>query len=516
MEYQIANTTETTCFERMKGLNFVKSRKHVSNNTYNDLNKIPLIEQKEKNAKLCDFWNDLTQLRSLIFGTKLNLLLLFVPFGFMSYYLHWTPTAIFFINFFAMIPVANILGDSTECLAEHLGEIIGGLLNATFGNAVEMVVMILALLKSKSYKNEGNYLFADNMLVVVQCSLIGSVFSNSLLVLGCSFLAHGMKHKESTFNTAVTSANVSLLLVSGFAMLLPTPYAAAQNAGGQNDCSTSDSQYSCVTDDQLLVSRAAACLLLAMYGCLLLFVLYTHKHIVDPEFNKQKNIDEQKSIEMAATPRQHKNQFKNVEQIEPSDDFQTKDSKLPTVVLKEHSDSSEHNEENNDDNNESNGDNDDELQMSLVGSLSLLLVSTILVSLLSEYLVDALEPMSEELGMSEAFIGIILLPIIGNAVEHITSIRMALKNKMDISLSIAIGSATQVAMFVVSLSIIVAWGLDLRLALDFDPFEVYLFIYTSIIIFAVTSDGHSNWLEGMMLICLYILIGIAVWNRKFT
>jgi len=165
---------------------------------------------------------------------------------------------------------------------------------------------------------------------------------------------------------------------------------------------------------------------------------------------------------------------------------------------------------------ENDEDDDDDLSMSMIGALLLLLFTTILVSLLSEYLVNALEPMSEALGMSEAFIGLILLPIIGNAVEHITSIRMAIKNKMDIALSIAIGSATQVAMFVVSLSVLIAWAMDLDLALDFDSFEVNMFIYTSIIIFAITSDGHSNWLEGAMLICLYCLIGIAVWDQKFT
>jgi len=169
-----------------------------------------------------------------------------------------------------------------------------------------------------------------------------------------------------------------------------------------------------------------------------------------------------------------------------------------------------------DDNEEGDDEEEDELSMSLIGSLILLFVATILVSLLSEYLVDALEPMSQECGMSESFIGIILLPIIGNAVEHITSVRMAIKNKIDISLSIAIGSATQVAMFVVPLSVIIAWCLSLDLGLNFNPFEVNMFIYTTIIVFALTSDGRSNWLEGAMLIGLYILIGIAVWDQTDT
>lgn len=131
------------------------------------------------------------------------------------------------------------------------------------------------------------------------------------------------------------------------------------------------------------------------------------------------------------------------------------------------------------------------------------------------YLVDAIDPMAEDLNMKPAFVGIILLPIIGNAVEHITAIRMAMKNKMDIALSIAIGSATQVAMFVVALAILVSWCIDLDLSLAFDEFEVNLFIFSSIIIFATISDGSSNWLEGSMLLGLYILIAVAVFHQNY-
>eukprot|EP01084_Bolivina_argentea_P177551 307019_1 len=144
--------------------------------------------------------------------------------------------------------------------------------------------------------------------------------------------------------------------------------------------------------------------------------------------------------------------------------------------------------------------------------MTVLLISTLAVAILSEFLVDSIEPMARKVGMSDAFVGIILLPIIGNAVEHITAIRMALRNKMDIALSIAIGSATQVAMFVVSLAVLIAWMMDLELDLAYDPFEVNLFIYSSIIIFALISDGSSNWLEGVMLLGLYVLIAIAVWD----
>jgi len=158
---------------------------------------------------------------------------------------------------------------------------------------------------------------------------------------------------------------------------------------------------------------------------------------------------------------------------------------------------------------------EEEVELSLFGSLFLLLVATCAVSWLSEYLVDSINPMAEQLNMKPAFVGIILLPIIGNAVEHITAIRMAMKNKMDIALSIAIGSATQVAMFVVALAVLVAWCIDLDLSLAFDTFEVDLFMFTSIIIFATISDGSSNWLEGAMLLGLYILVGVAVWHQDY-
>jgi len=490
-------TSESTFYERTTSLQSIKSKKHLQYKQLpSNVNEVPLIENQPQKPKLFDFWNDWSQFRSLIFGNKLNLLLIFVPFGFISYYVDWAPTAIFFINFFAMIPVANILGDSTECLADHLGETIGGLLNATFGNAVEMVVMIMALAKAKSYKHAGNISYSNKLLVVVQSSLIGSIFSNSLLVLGCSFIANGIYYKESSFNASATSANVCLLLVSSFVMILPAPYSAANE-----------------THDELMVSRAAACVLLIMYACLLIFVLYTHKHLMEPE---PKNVNGPKVAEMTpitSTQHENKNHFEDEYAHTSAHTYEKKDSKLSTVILKEELNSIENQ---NGDSDGDDDDDDDDLHMSIIGSLLLLLFTTILVSLLSEYLVDALEPMSEQLGMSEAFIGIILLPIIGNAVEHITSIRMAIKNKMDIAVSIAIGSATQVAMFVVSLSVLIAWAMDLDLALDFDSFEVNMFIYTSIIIFAITSDGHSNWLEGAMLICLYVLIGIAVWDQKFS
>lgn len=459
-----------------------------------DERKMPLLstddDMDHTPQPRCDTRNDLKQVKKLILGSKINLLLIAVPFGIISNYAGWPATVTFFFNFFGMIPLASILGDSTECLSDHLGETIGGLLNATFGNAVELVVMILALSKAKSYENQGDTAKRDTMITVVQFSLIGSVFSNSLLVLGCSFLAHGFK-EDAQFSVAATSANVSLLMLASFVMMLPAPYSGANQ------------------HDELMVSRVAAVLLLIMYSCLLIFVMYTHKHLMDEieeEPAKRKSISKLNKDELEVVVQSSKSQ--NTREVQmvahkaKTDEEMTGFHAMQDEGMNGGNTTADAEEE-----------DDDDLEMTLFGSMTLLFVSTTFVALLSEYLVGAIEPMSSNAGITEAFIGLILVPIIGNAVEHITAIRMALKGKMDISLSIAIGSATQVAMFVVGLSVIVGWILDIPMTLDFPQFEVVMFIYTSIIVFALVSNGSSNWLKGAMLLCLYVMIAVAVYHQ---
>jgi len=321
----------------------------------------------------------------------------------------------------------------------------------------------------------------------VQFSLIGSVFSNSLLVLGCSFLAPGFK-KDAQFSVAATSANVSLLMLASFVMMLPAPYTGVNQS------------------DELMVSRVAAVLLLVMYSCLLIFVMYTHKHLMDEveeEPVKRKSISKVNKEELEVVVQSSNFNAREVQMV--SQKPKTDEEMTGFHAMKDEGmnggDASEE-------------EDDDELEMSLFGSMTLLFVSTTFVALLSEFLVGAIQPMSENAGITEAFIGLILVPIIGNAVEHITAIRMARKGKMDISLSIAIGSATQVAMFVVGLSVIVGWILDIPMTLDFPQFEVVMFIYTSIIVFALVSNGSSNWLKGAMLLCLYVMIAVAVYHQQ--
>ena len=269
-------------------------------------------------------------------------------------------------------------------------------------------------------------------------------------------------------------------MISAFVMLLPGVYTENQDK-----------------TDILMVSRAAAIILMLMYCCLLVFALHTHKDLPGDDDDGH---HQAAAVQMEQSKKQLSLQLSN-KSIKENEELDVFYSSNEDVIGLDGADDDE--------------DEEDGPQLTLIGSLIVLCISTLAVSWLSEYLVDSINPMADSLNMKPAFVGIILLPIIGNAVEHITAIRFALKNKMDVSLSIAVGSATQVAMFVVALAILVGWIIDLPLSLAFDPFEINLFIYSSIIIFACISDGSSNWLEGVMLLGLYFLIGIAVWHQNY-
>lgn len=451
-----------------------------------NLEKKPSFEEAQRR---CDYQNDLKAVRKLIFGSWLNVLFVFIPIGFVANFAGWSDSLIFFTNFLGMIPLANLLGDSTESLAEHLGETIGGLLNATFGNAVEVVVMVMALVRAKNAEHEER----ETLMTVVQCSLIGSIFSNSLLVLGCSFLANGINHHEGEFSEMAATENVSLLLLAAFVMILPGPYAEHAGEG---------------THDSLMVSRAAAIVLLTLYLCLLLFVMGTHadRFTVDqasPSLSIGWSRKESVSLQHAEVA-EH--------QVDHKDPNPPHNSLRQTLLDEDFED---HDDRSIEGRNGSDDESLDELDLSLYGSMTVLLISTIVVAIMSEYLVGSIDGMAQKLELSPAFVGIILLPIIGNAVEHMTAVRMAYADKMDVAIAIAIGSATQVAMLVVGLAVVVAWILDLDLDLAFNTFEVNIFLYSTIIIFTLVADGKSNWLEGVMLIGLYVLIAVAVYPQDY-
>jgi Ca2+:H+ antiporter len=351
-------------------------------------------------------------LRTIAFGKGIvSLCLLAMPLGWYSHYASWGSTWIFWLNFFTMIPLASILGDFTEEVALHTNQTIGGLINATFGNAVEVVVAIQALLA--------------NEIRVVQASMIGSIFSNLLLVLGCCFFFGGLGHQQQRFNSVAATANMGLLALSSIALILPTPFAA---------------YYELHDAHVLTVSRIAACFLMCMYLQLLFFQLKTHANLF---------AGTQDDSELAVMP----------------------------------------------------------FWVSIVG----LLFTTLVITIFSDYLVESIDGFVTDSGISRTFVGIILLPIVGNAVEHVTAVTVAMKDKMDLAMGVAVGSCTQISLFVVPLTVLVGWALERDMTLNFPPFEVILFVMSVLTVAIVLGNPECNWLEGSLLITTYLLIAVGFW-----
>jgi len=343
-----------------------------------------------------------------------NLLLVFIPLTFVASYLNWGPLAVMLIACMAIIPLAKIMGQASEHVAHHTGPTIGGLVSATFGNACELIIALIAL-------NAG-------MIEVVKASITGSIIANLLLVLGGSFLAGGLKRSEQSFNKMWAATGVTMLTIASFALMLP---AALHHVGGP------DSQ---LQDSKMALAISIA--LIVLYGCQLLFALKTHKH-----------------------------QLGAVESAEVADE--------PTT------------------------------SWSLKKSALVLLASTVAIVFLSEKLVGSVEAAAETIGMTKIFVGLILLAIVGNAAENSTAIIMAMKNKMDLSLNIVLGSSTQIAMFVAPVVVIASFIIGKPMDLVFSQAEILAVFASVIVVGRVVHDGKSNWLEGAMLLGLYTILGAA-------
>ena len=366
-------------------------------------------------------------------------LLIFVPISIAAEYLGWGELVVFITAGLAIIPLAGWMGQATEEIAVVLGPSWGGLLNATFGNATELIIALIAL-------NEG-------LVNVVKSSIVGSIISNLLLVLGCSMLLCGIKYKEQNFQPVMARVNASAMNLAVVAILLPTAVGFAP-----------DTSVAAGTLQHL--SDAVAIVLIGVYGLTLLFSMKTHTYLYDAGTADFADSDE--AIAIAATPNDSPPAVESVEAAHPPN------LKLWVAVL--------------------------------VGA-------TLIVAAESELLVNALEPATEQLGLSPLFTGVILLPIIGNAAEHATAVTVAMKNKMELSVSVAVGSSLQIALFVAPILVLAGWLLDKPMDLNFDELELVAVAVAVLITNSISSDGRSNWLEGTLLLATYAILGLAFYFR---
>jgi Ca2+:H+ antiporter len=346
----------------------------------------------------------------------LNWLLIFVPIAIVLELTHASAVLVFAASCLAIVPLAGLMGKATEHLAEKMGEGVGGLLNATFGNAAELIIATMAL-------NRG-------LTDVVKASITGSIIGNILLVFGLSALCGGLRFTRQSFNQTAANLGATMLTLSVVGLLVPALFHVVArgnpNAGEQE------------------LSLEIAVILMVTYALSLVFTLRTHKHLYGGGHGAE-------SGRAIGTHGWSKSR-----------------------------------------------------------SVAVLLVATTFVAIMSEFLVGAVEDTAKSFGMTEVFVGVILVAIIGNAAEHSTAVLMALKNKMDIAINIAVGSSIQIALFVAPLLVFLSYVIGPQpMDLLFSNFEVLAIALSVGIIALISQDGESNWMEGVQLLAVYAILGIA-------
>ncbi|SAM00416.1 hypothetical protein [Absidia glauca] len=362
----------------------------------------------ERRQKL-DFW---TSFKITALSSKFNILLIFVPIAIFVSFTDASAPVVFSLNFIAIIPLAKLLGFATEEIALRCGSTVGSLMNATFGNAVELILGVVALQKG--------------LIRVVQASVLGSILSNLLLVLGFCFLLGGAGRSEQTFNITAAQTSTSLLALTTLSLLIPAAFSATAQTKSDAEAGI------------LNLSHGTALILLLVYILFLIFQLKTHSHLYEDEED---------------------------------------DEEQPTT--------------------------------SLSFSIFTLIVVAGIVSLHAEFLVGAIEGVVESWGIDETFVGIILLPIVGNAAEHVSSVTFAMKNKMNLSVGIAVSSSLQIGLLVTPVLVIAGWAIGQPMTLFFEDFETVILFSSVLIVNYLIQDGRSNWLEGVLLLSSYAIVALS-------
>ena len=343
-----------------------------------------------------------------------TLLLVAVPVSMLlGYVLHAPPVWVFFTACLAVLPLAGYMGEATEHLAHRTGPTIGGLLNATFGNAAELIIAIVAL--------------RAGLIELVKASITGSILGNLLLILGLALIAGGLNRSELRFNRVNAGMSAGMLALAVVALVFPALYHALHPETGARL-------------EELYMSEAVSVILLATYGCSLLFTLKTHRRLFGGEAHPLAG---------------------------------------PVWGVRK--------------------------------ALLVLGAATVWVAVESELLVHAATEATEALGLSPMFLGLIVIPIIGNAAEHAAAVVLSRKGQLDLGLQIALGSSTQVALLVAPVLVFAGVLLGQDMNLVFTPFEVLALGLATVVTAIITLDGESHWFEGVQLLAVYAMVAIGAY-----
>ncbi|TYG55741.1 hypothetical protein ES288_D08G007100v1 [Gossypium darwinii] len=367
----------------------------------------------------------LANLQEVILGTKLAVLFPAIPLAIAADFYKFGRPWVFALSLLGLTPLAERVSFLTEQIAYFTGPTVGGLLNATCGNATELIIALFALYRNKIH--------------VLKYSLIGSILSNLLLVLGTSLLCGGLANlkREQRYDRKQADVNSGLLLLGLLCHMLPLmfKYAVKPETG------VSIAEYT------LELSRASSVVMLVAYIGYIVFQLKTHRQIFDSQ-EEVEDEDEEKAV------------------------------------------------------------------IGFWSGFSWLVGMTLIIALLSEYVVGTIEAASETWGISISFISIILIPIVGNAAEHAGAIIFAFKNKLDISLGVALGSATQISMFAVPLCVVVGWIMRIKMDLDFNLLETGCLALTILVVAFTLQDGTSHYMKGVVLCLCYAAISACFFVHK--
>jgi Ca2+:H+ antiporter len=337
------------------------------------------------------------------------------------------PTAIFVMAAIGLIPLAGLIGEGTEELAHYTGPRLGGLLNATLGNAAELIITIFAI-------NAG-------LLDLVKASITGSIIGNLLLVLGFSLLAGGIKNGTQFFDRRTAGLNAVLMILAVFVLVIPSLFdpALIQNPS-----------------TELFFNEGVAFIIIVLYALSLVYS-FTAK---TPKESSQGGDD----------PHPHMQ-----EKVDTS--------REPAEVHP--------------------------VKWTMRTSLIVLALATVGTAFVSETLIGAVEPVVASLGITEFFLGLIIIPLVGNVAEHLVAVQVAMKNKMELSMAVALGSSLQIALFVAPVLVFISLLFGQRLLLVFTSYELLALVVSAFIATFIALDGESNWFEGAMLLAVYLIFALA-------
>ncbi|BGP38614.1 hypothetical protein JCM10450v2_002563 [Rhodotorula kratochvilovae] len=412
----------------------------------------------------------------------LNVLLVFVPVSWACHFTNQSPTLIFVVSFIAIVPLAALLGFATEDIALRVGETIGGLLNATFGNAVELIIAILALTKGE--------------LDIVQSSMIGSILSNCLLVLGMCLFAGGIRMHEMSYSVRAAQVNLNLLGLAVTAIVIPVAFHSFVDDDANEPLD--------VTNNKVLqISHGVAIILIIVYIASLVFQLWTHAYMYAPKPRLDPN--------GPGAAAQATAQTQLVIPGEPQPPTEGGVFRIPS--LPSWGSSSDDGSSDTSSSSSSSGDSLDAHTPKMLARVAMLLlvVVTVITGVTAEWLVSSIEGLVETGGVSEQFVALILLPLVGNAAEHVTAVTVAAKDKLDLSLAVAVGSSIQIALFVIPVLILLGWCIGQPLTFYFDEFETTVLFISVVGVNWAIADGKTNWLEGLVLMVIYVIIALVFW-----